>query len=104
MKFKFNLFLIITLFILNSCNSLKEANKILKNEKIKTTDEFLVEKRDPLVFPPNYEQMPEPGTKGVTEKKEDERIKKILNATTQNPIATSETSTIEDSIIDKIRK
>ena len=104
MKFKFNLFLIITLFILNSCNSLKEANKILKNEKIKTTDEFLVEKRDPLVFPPNYEQMPEPGTKVVTEKKEDERIKKILNATNQNPISTSETSTVEDSIIDKIRK
>ena len=48
--------------------------------------------------------MPEPGTKVVTEKKEDERIKKILNATKQNPIATSETSTVEDSIIDKIRK
>ena len=53
MKFKLNLFLIITLIILNSCASLKEANKILRNEKIKTTDEFLVEKKDPLVFPPN---------------------------------------------------
>ena len=29
------------LILLNSCGSLGEAGKILRNEKIKTTDEFL---------------------------------------------------------------
>ena len=104
MKLKFNLFLIIILFCTYSCNSLKEANKILKNEKIRTTDEFLVEKRDPLVFPPNYEKMPEPGKKEVSQQKEDDRIKKLLKATKQDSSATNETSTVEDSIIDKISK
>ena len=33
------------LILLNSCGSLGEAGKILRNEKIKTTDEFLVKKR-----------------------------------------------------------
>ena len=78
MRLKFNLFLIITLLIFYACGSLKEANKILRNEKIKTTDEFLVEKKDPLVFPPNYEKMPEPGTKKKIEEKEEEKIKKCL--------------------------
>ena len=103
MKFKLNIFLIITLFIINSCNSLKEANKILRNEKIKTTDEFLVEKRDPLVFPPNYEKMPEPGIK-IEKKDEEEKIKKMLKATKKESTSTNETSSIEDSILDKIRK
>ena len=39
-----------------------EAKKVLSNEKIKTTDEFLVKKRDPLVLPPNYKDLPKPGT------------------------------------------
>lgn len=104
MKLKLNLFLVILLFILNSCNSLKEANRILNNEKVKTTDEFLVEKKDPLVFPPNYEKMPEPGIKEETEKKEEERIKKMLKATQKDPLVKNKTSTVEESIIDKIRK
>ena len=31
-----------------------DARKVLRNEKIKTTDEFLVKKREPLVLPPDY--------------------------------------------------
>ena len=42
--------------------SFKEAGKMLRNEKIITTDEFLVEKKQPLVLPPNYEKIPEPGS------------------------------------------
>ena len=44
--------------------------KVLRNEKIKTTDEFLVEKRDPLVFPPDFDKIPEPGTKEKKNKSE----------------------------------
>ena len=40
---KINLLLIALLF-LTSCGGLKEAGKVLRNEKIKTTDEFLVKK------------------------------------------------------------
>ena len=39
-----------------------DASKVLRNEKIKTTDEFLVKKREPLVLPPDYRTIPEPGS------------------------------------------
>ena len=37
--------LLLTLFFIVSCGGLKDAGKVLRNEKIQTTDEFLVEKR-----------------------------------------------------------
>ena len=37
--------LVFLLFILVSCKSLKDAGKVLRNEKITTTDEFLVKKK-----------------------------------------------------------
>ena len=38
--------LIVTIFLLSSCGGLKDAGKVLRNEKITTTDEFLVKKKD----------------------------------------------------------
>ena len=55
-------FLLIISFLLASCGGLKDAGKVLRNEKIKTTDEFLVKKRNPLVLPPDFEKIPEPGS------------------------------------------
>jgi hypothetical protein len=52
----------LTLLILNSCGGFKEAGKVLRNEKTKTTDEFFVKKKQPLVLPPDYNKIPEPGT------------------------------------------
>ena len=37
-------FLLGIIFLLTSCGSLKDAGKVLRNEKVRTTDEFLVEK------------------------------------------------------------
>ena len=92
------------MFILVSCGSLKEASKVLRNEKIKTTDEFLVEKRDPLVFPPEYEKMPEPGIKNKKQITEKERIKKILNAPEREQTSEKNSSSIEESLLKSIRK
>lgn len=74
---KINL-LTIVLFLIVSCGSLDDASKTLRNEKIKNTDEFLVKKRNPLVLPPNYEKIPEPGETSQTNNNEDNKIKKFL--------------------------
>ena len=66
------------MMLLNTCSSLKEANKILRNEKVRTTDEFLIEKREPLVFPPDYEKMPEPNKDNKTKTNEQENKKNYL--------------------------
>ena len=42
---KINL-IVLTFFLLVSCGTLKDAGKVLRNEKIKTTDEFLVKKNN----------------------------------------------------------
>ena len=47
--------------------------------------------------------MPEPGIK-IEKKDEEEKIKKMLKATKKESTSTNETSSIEDSILDKIRK
>ena len=96
--------LLITFFFLTSCASLNDAGKVLRNEKIKTTDEFLVEKRDPLVFPPDFEKIPEPGTKEKKKQVKKKELKKMFKANEQKNVSNSNSSSVEDSILNKIRK
>ena len=49
-------------FFLNSCSSFSEAGKILRNEKVTTSDEFLIKKKEPLTQPPEFDVIPEPGS------------------------------------------
>ena len=100
---KLNIILIIFLF-LTSCSGMSEAKKVLKNQKIKTTDEFLVKKRNPLVLPPNYEEVPRPGSKPVKNEDEENKIKKILKAPKTDSIQNNKSKSVEESILKKIRK
>ena len=96
-------FLFIIYLTTVSCQTLDEAGKILRNEKITNTDEFLVKKKDPLIMPPNYEDVPKPGSiKQVKKEKED--IKKILRAPENNNSSSINNSTTEESIINRIKK
>ena len=93
------LYLILGLF-LYSCG---DVGKTLRNEKITNTDEFLVKKRQPLTLPPDYQNLPEPGSKNLD--KEDERndINKILKVP-KNKVNKKGSSNVEQSIINQIRK
>ena len=97
-------FLLVSSFLLVSCGGLKDAGKVLRNEKIKTTDEFLVKKRNPLVLPPDFEKIPEPGSISKTKEDEDEKIKKILKVPKTDNVNKKKSSSIEESILDRIRK
>ena len=46
---------------------MKEAGQVLRNEKVKTTDEFLVKKKQPLILPPDYDKIPNPGSSNKTQ-------------------------------------
>jgi len=94
--------LIILFFFTYSCSGFKEAGSVLRNEKVKSTDEFLIKKKDPLILPPNFEEIPEPGALEKKDKKEEEKIKKILNAPSK--ISNNNSSTVEDAILKGIRK
>ena len=97
-----SILLLILVNVLYSCAGLKEAGKILRNEKINTTDEFLIQKKEPLTVPPNMDKMPEPG--GVTEKKDtSNKIKKILQSSEANKVKNKNNS-LEKSILNEIKK
>jgi len=87
-------------FLLANCGGLDDARKVLRNEKIKSTDEFLVKKKDPLVLPPDYKNIPKPGDNTLT-KKDDQKIKNILKVE-EEETDKKNSSSVEDSILKKI--
>ena len=101
-KIKKIILLSILLAILHGCGGIKEAGKVMRNEKIRTTDEFLVEKRDPLTLPPDYNSLPVPGSLKKT--KEQNELNKILNIPKENITKKKSKTNIEQSIINKIGK
>ena len=101
MKIIKSLFLLCILsIVLNGCSSLSEAGKVLRNEKVRTTDEFLIKKQQPLTQPPDFETIPEPGS---IKNKAENNIKKILKSE-QKKSSTSKYSSIEESILNQIKK
>lgn len=96
------IYIFFCLFLLIGCSGLKDAGKVLRNEKIRTTDEFLVKKRNPLILPPNYEEIPEPGFLKNKKENEKEKIKKLLKVP-EKIEKNNSSSSVEKSILDKIR-
>lgn len=98
-------FLIILVPIfLYSCQGLSDAKKVMENQKVISTDEFLVKKKNPLVLPPDFEKIPEPGTLKQDKKSEKQKLEKILNVEINENNIKDEASSSEQSILNKIRK
>ena len=64
-----NYYFIIILFLLCSCQNVKDA---LTGKKYESSDEFLVIKKNPLVLPPDFNDLPTP--KDVVETTQIENI------------------------------
>ena len=57
-----NKIIIIIFFLTTACaESWQSVKKGLGGEKRTSTDEFLVRKKEPLVMPPKWKNLPEPG-------------------------------------------
>ena len=102
-KINKSIYYIFLAFFLYSCGAMSDAGKVLRNEKIKTTDEFLVKKRQPLVLPPDYDTLPTPGTM-KDNVKNNNSINKILKIPNQSSTSQSNTTSVEQSIINNIGK
>ena len=100
------IFLFLNLILLiSNCGTAKKA---FTNQKKNSTDEFLVEKKSPLVMPPDFNDLPVPNqNKEISEINEN----KIKDLVTKNETENSEEKTydenntsIEQSILKKINK
>jgi len=98
---KIYIFLILILLI--SCNTVSDVGKVMRNEKTSSTDEFLVKKKEPLVLPPNYNELPKPDTLNKKEINEEDQIKKILRSSPSPKKSKAGMSSVEEKIIDRIK-
>ena len=96
--------LITLIFLVTSCAGTWDSVKRgMTGTKQKSTDEFLVQKKDPLVLPPDYENLPTPSDRAAA-KEELSSFEKTLRKTSSIESLSSEDSSIEDSILKQIRK
>ena len=99
----FKLFIAISIAItLSSCGTAKDA---FSNQKKNNSDEFLVEKKSPLVMPPDYNELPLPNEEKMEEETND--IKSLISKSKQGEIdenSDKKSSSFEDSILKKIKK
>ena len=104
MKIFFKQSVVIIFFLLSACGgTLDSVKRGLSGQKSISTDEFLVEKKDPLVLPPGYHDLPQPGQTEMDEDPDEQDISSIfkIENDNQNTIS-SETIGLEESILKKI--
>ena len=95
------------LFLITACaDTWDSVKRGLTGQKQNSTDEFLVEKKDPLILPPNFEDLPVPSDSGIEEEgAEISSFEKTLSTTIdEGSDEGSSSSTTEESILNKIRK
>ena len=95
--------LFISLILVSSCGAVKEG---FSNQKKNNTDEFLVEKKAPLVMPPNYNELPTPKMENSSIQENDNNVKDLISTKEEKEINTNDNSgnSIEQIILDKIKK
>ena len=101
--FKLIIFFQLILF-LYSCSTVKEG---FKNQKKSSSDEFLVEKKSPLVMPPDYNDLPVPDQNNKTAETNENKIKDLVskknNENAEMNNAEDGNSNIEQSVLKKIK-
>ncbi len=105
-KTKILLVVIISIVFLNACTTLKDGFRSQKKDSI---DEFLVEKKSPLVMPPDFDELPLPKDQNQTpEKNEQTSIKSLIsnneNSSSETINNTNQNTSFENSLLEKIKK
>ena len=92
----------VVFFTFQSCQTVKEG---FTSQKKKSTDEFLVEKKSPLVMPPEFNELPVPkSSENIKENETENNIENLIsnNDTPENSEIQNEN--FENSIIEKIKQ
>ena len=98
-----NYFFLIILLFLSSCQNVKDA---LSGKKYESSDEFLVIKKNPLVLPPNFNELPTP--KDAVDATQIENIENeiedlISSIKDSDEVSESSSSEIESFVLEKIK-
>ena len=88
---------------MSGCQGLKDG--LEGNKKSKSSEEFLINKKSPLVMPPDYSKLPLPeNNSNQNEKTQDFDLKKVLEKNSNNQKSKTQTNkSFQKSIIEKIK-
>ena len=105
MKIKKILSVILSLILLNSCTGFSDA--IQGKKRSENSDEFLVQKKNPLTAPPDMDELPVPSDQEITSEEisvdDSDEIKKALNIKTKKTEDKNKNNkNIEKLILEKI--
>ena len=90
------IFIFANIFFLNSCESIKNA---VTGKKKPPGDEFLVEKKNPLVLPPEFGELPVPLKEERMEQEEsDEEIEKLIGKISIEENSNDDLENLSDSL------
>ena len=101
------LVLIAIAMLLSSCSSVKEG---FKNQKKNNSDEFLVEKKSPLIMPPDFDELPIPQEGNINKENENENeneIKKLISKNKEDNTKKGigeQNKSFENSLLKKIKE
>ena len=96
------LFLLNLVILLASCSTMKSA---FENQKKNNTDEFLVEKKSPLVMPPDFNELPIPKEIEIQKDINENEFKTLITQDNQE-IKSNEkdiNKNFEELLLDKIK-
>ena len=99
-KLVINLFILI---LLSSCGTIKEG---FSSQKKDNTDEFLVEKKNPLKLPPDFEELPLPNNEIDMNEDQNQEIKNLIKENEDNETVNKnqDGKNLEEFLLDKIKK
>ena len=103
LKKKTIFFLTLTFLVTSCAGSWDSVKRGLTGQKQKSTDEFLVEKKNPLILPPDYESLPTPGEQRAA-KERISSFEKILTKISSAEGVSPSASSVEESILQQIKK
>ena len=96
------LLFVIVFFTFQSCQTVKEG---FTSQKKKSTDEFLVEKKSPLVMPPEFNELPLPKTfENIEENESGNNIEKLISNNDSTEGSQPQDKNFENLIIEKIKQ
>ena len=100
--FKILILFNIMLFLM-SCGTVKEG---FTNQKKKSTDEFLVEKKSPLVMPPDFDELPIPKEQEEKLDTKENKFKILIskeNVENKSDNNKNVNKSFEESLLEKIK-
>ena len=94
-KYKSLFFVTLVSLFLSSCQSVQDGLTLKKKEN---TEQFLIEKKKPLIMPPDFDDLPQPGNFD----EENERVKNDNNELDLNSLTQSSNKSNGENINDEI--